>query len=391
MYKMNASKKHLKHSNKKTTKKLHHAKINSLIKPLIFSNPLKDQILFHNMAITPPEYISICQKLFESKNGKKYRAMSNAILHDAIKHSENIILYMNFKSHNILDDSKREKLYDMIKLHNPNIICLSEALLPTSIDNNKNLKEKHSAMIVDIKSLTDDTISQPYEACKKFTEKKMAEYNGIKSIKNKWQNFFLEHGYNYIVFANPTECPWGSNWGNCIITKTRPLDAYVLQMGSYGKEAFEVPESRSAVCIKINESNHEYICSTQLDNNNSNARIHQVKELIQFIKKLKSKSKSKIKNVTLLGDLNAINIKSYTKTELKILGLLNLDKKPLQTDAIDILNKSNILGKRPINTGQTYEGFAQKCITHVYSTKYKHNIMIFTDATDFDHQPIFIW
>ena len=32
-----------------------------------------------------------------------------------------------------------------------------------------------------------------------------------------------------------------------------------------------------------------------------------------------------------------------------------------------------------------------KCVTHVYSTKYKNNVMILTDATDPDHQPIFIW
>lgn len=58
---------------------------------------------------------------------------------------------------------------------------------------------------------------------------------------------------------------------------------------------------------------------------------------------------------------------------------------------IDIINKSKIFGDKPLNTGQKYESLFQKCVTHVYSNKLKNTEMIFTDATDFDHQPIFIW
>ena len=99
-----------------------------------------------------------------------------------------------------------------------------------------------------------------------------------------------------------------------------------------------------------------------------------------------------IKNkITLMGDFNAINRDSYTKEELQILRELNINKNELPFDSIDMINKSNILGKKPINTEQKYESLFQKCVTHVYSSKYKNNVMILTDATDMDHQPLFIW
>jgi hypothetical protein len=305
--------------------------------------------------------------------------ITSSIVKKHSKISKNLILYMNFKSHNILEDNRRSKLYSIIKTYKPNIICLSEALLPISIYNNKKSYGTHKASIVEINDILDDNILQPYKASKKFSEKKMSDYNGIKSVRDKWRSFFSKNGYKYIVFANPYECPWGENWGNCIITKEKPLDAYVLQMGSYGKESFDEPESRSAVAIKMN---NEFICSTHLENNNDKCRIKQAKELIKFIKKFR--------NVTLVGDLNSVNLKSYTKEELKILELLNVKSKKVPNEVINIINKSNIFGK-PINSGQKYESLYQKCVTHVYSKMYKHSVMIFTDATDFDHQPIFIY
>ena len=57
-------------------------------------------------------------------------------------------------------------------------------------------------------------------------------------------------------------------------------------MDSYGKKAFDVPESRSMVIIK---KNNEYICTTHLDNNNEKSRIGQTKEIINYIKNLKLK------------------------------------------------------------------------------------------------------
>ena len=90
---------------------------------------------------------------------------------------------------------------------------------------------------------------------------------------------------------------------------------------------------------------------------------------------LKGVKKLKHKKITLVGDLNAINKDSYTKSELTILKNYNIDKKPVPTDAIDLINKSKLLGK-PLNTGQKFESLYQKCVTHVYTNNYKNYMLI---------------
>ena len=153
-------------------------------------------------------------------------------------------------------------------------------------------------------------------------------------------------------------------------------------MGSYGKKSFDAPESRCLVSIELD---NECFCTTHLENHIEGSRIKQANEIVKFIKKMN------MKHHTLIGDLNAVNEASYTKPELKILKELNFGKKDVPTDVIDIFNKSGLIGKNPVNTGQKYESLFQKCVSHAYSTKYKNSCMIFTDVTDFDHQPIVIW
>lgn len=343
----------------------------------------RNYILNNNNVNIKLNYNELGNIFYNSPPAKYYQQLSNSLVKNNTKDDNNLILYMNFKSHNILDKSNRTKLYNIITENNPNIICLSEALLPISIENNKEINSKN-IKLTNINDIKNDTIISAYEGAPKFIQKKK-ETTGILKDKKIWKKFFIENGYNYILFANPTECPWGTNWGNCIITKTKPDKYDILQMGSYGKTAFDVPESRNMVVVKIGK---EYICTTHLDNNNTNSRINQTKEILKYIKKLKLKNNEKI---TLTGDLNSINIDSYSLEELKILKALNINKQDLEFDSVDMINKSNLLGKRPINTGQKYESLFQKCVSHVYSTKYKNNVMLLTDATDLDHQPVFIW
>ena len=354
------------------------------LEPYIFKNIFKNYILNNKNTQIKLDFNELCKIFYNSSEAKYYQQLSTSLLKNNINNDENLLLYMNFKSHNILNKTSREKLYYNIKEYNPNIICLSEALLPISLINNKS-RNNNNIKITNLNSIKDDTIISPYKGAKQF-EKKKKDTVGILKDKNIWKKFFIDNGYNYILFANPTECPWGHNWGNCIITKTKPDFYDVLQMKSYGKTAFEEPESRNMVVIKMG---NEYICTTHLDNNNVISRTNQTKEIIKYIKNIK---KMGIKNkITLMGDFNAINRDSYTKEELQILRELNINKNELPFDSIDMINKSNILGKKPINTGQKYESLFQKCVTHVYSSKYKNNVMILTDATDMDHQPLFIW
>tara|TARA_Y100000741_G_scaffold335420_1_gene293369 strand:+ start:4372 stop:5466 length:1095 start_codon:yes stop_codon:yes gene_type:complete len=352
------------------------------LEPYIFNNMFSDYILKNKKLEIKLNFNELGSIFYNSIEAQYYNNLSNSLILNNTNPEENLILYMNFKSHNILDNTKREKLYSIIDKYNPNIICLSEALLPISIHNNK-LKDK-KIKLVNINNIEDDTIISAYKGAPKFVEKKKNSGAKLKE-KNIWKSFFIEKGYKYILFSNPTECPWGTNWGNCIITKFKPDMFDVLQLGSYGKTAFDVPESRSMVIIKIN---NEYICTTHLDNNNEKSRIGQTKEIIKYIKNLKLK---KNEYITLVGDLNAINKNTYSKEELNILKEININKEDVPVDAVNLLDKSKLLGPKPINTGQKYESLYQKCVTHVYSTKYKNNVMILTDATDLDHQPIFIW
>lgn len=314
---------------------------------------------------------------------KYYNSLSISLIKNNRDPTKNLILYMNFKSHNICIKENRNKMYSIIAKYQPNIICLSEALVPINIENNKKRGHKN-IVITEIENLKDDTIITPFKGSSEYQEWKLKKQNLVKQ-KNIWKKFFSENGYRYIVFANPTECPWGENWGNCIITKERPDSVDVLQMKPYGKSMFGSLESRNMIVIK---KNNEYICTTHLDNNRIMSRVGQTKEIINYIKKLKLK---KQENITLTGDFNSINRETYTSEELKILKEINLDKEKLPFDSIDLFNKSKLMGKRPINTGQKYESLYQKCVSHVYSTKYKNNVMVLTDATDLDHQPLFVW
>lgn len=359
-----------------------------LIKPPIFNYPFKDLIKNNEITFTPAQYNMICNNLYNSENGILYRWLSNNIISNLRFKNilPKLILYMNFKSHYILKEEKRGKLYEIIKSNKPDVICLSEALLPININNNKD-PHNNSINITQISKINDDIIKQPYMACQEFKEKKNKEYidtDGIAQIKGIWKDFFISEGYNYIIFANPSQCPYGQNWGNCIITKKKPEKGYVLQMGSYEKKSFGVPESRSMVGIKLD---NEYIFSTHLDvTPNIDAREKQTKEIINFLKINKlSYNKSYI---TLLGDLNALNSKSYNTEELDILKKLNLGQ-VLSFDAVDLLN--DYFDNIPINTGQKYECLFQKCVSHAYSNKYSNSLMLFTDSTDFDHQPLLIY
>ena len=90
----------------------------------------------------------------------EYRKLSKTL----VKSQKKLILYMNFKSHNILDTTKRNQLFNIIKNYKPDIICLSEALLPISINNNKKKFGTYMADIVQIDTIVNDIITQPYKS-----------------------------------------------------------------------------------------------------------------------------------------------------------------------------------------------------------------------------------
>ena len=156
------------------------------------------------------------------------------------------LLFMNFKSFEILNKDHREKFFKIITETSPDIICLTEALVPTKFTEYN---------ITDLNDyLTDDRIEHPMSDSKtKFAEFKRMLYktektnrkyteeddpdidideNGNVILNNVWTNFFVNKGYNSIIFGNPTDCPYGKNWGNCIISKRKPTSCNIIQLDS---------------------------------------------------------------------------------------------------------------------------------------------------------------
>jgi hypothetical protein len=388
------------------------------------------------------EYKRMCKNLFQSDEGKYYR-IENIVTRMGTPSEK--LLFMNFKSHNIFIPESRKKLFDIIAITKPKYICLTEALVPISIADKANKyakiqskmrldepdmlkkeslesiieaqlqsevleeqipemesydiaedeKDTNTIAIVDIayihnlQSPSEDIVQQPYKAYKTFTEKKKT----VASLDNTWIETFKGLGYNYVIFANPRRCPYGKNWGNCIISQDKPISAKVVQMTPIKKHspsalaAQDDPETRCMIHVEFKKDN---ILCTHFEDTDQSKRIAQTAQVINYIN---NSVYSTRKGITLVGDLNAINSMSYEQNEINLLNKLTKDKNDVPTDAVNSLTSffnasSNQV--QLINNGQKYESLYQKCVSHAYSNMYKKSLMIFTDATDFDHQPLLL-
>jgi hypothetical protein len=332
------------------------------------------------------------------------------------------LLFMNFKSHNIFSTKNRTSLFEIIEKTKPEYICFTEALVPNAIalkvqeENNKHGYGTYDAIIHRLSDYSDkDTVTQPNNAYEKFKKNKQDGHRkekenqtelgiGIdiddsfnKTLTGQWIKKFIDMEYEYIIFGNPINCPYGINWGNCIITKQEPTSAKILQMQPkiYNDDvSFQAnngeTESRCMIHIVMTKEGKEHnILCTHLEDKQSDIRVKQTSEIEQYIHSNSLDSSDTIK--TLVGDLNAIYKGSYNATELQLLNKLNRlnVEEDAPIDAVETLN--TLLGTDLlINKGQKYESLFQKCVSHAYSNFYKKSLMIFTDATEFDHQPLLL-
>jgi hypothetical protein len=330
------------------------------------------------------------------------------------------LLFMNFKSHNIFSTKNRESLFKIITKTQPEYICLTEALVPNVIADKVHEANKmygtYDAIIHNLSDYLDnDKVTQPYKAYEKFNIKKRQDHtrdkqkqtelgrgididdNSNKTLTDEWIKKFIEMGYLYIIFGNPINCPYGINWGNCIITKQEPTSAKILQMQpkTYNDDKFfaadkDEKESRCMIHIVMTKEGKEHnILCTHLEDKEVDIRVTQTSEIENYIRSNSLNSSDTIK--TLVGDLNAIYRGSYNETEIMLLNKLNRlnGGGDIPCDAVDTLN--TLLGEALlINQGQKYESLFQKCVSHAYSNFYTKSLMIFTDATEFDHQPLLL-
>jgi hypothetical protein len=396
-------------------------------------------------------YIELCSKLFNDTTYYKIEKIHDRIYPIECKITnetdKNRLLFINFKSSEILNKDHREKFFKIITETSPDYICLTEALVPsyfvkpiTPLDTKdkgtSNTKHKNVHFTLDkfIKDIVEHPMKDGFQnmpdgsehSMKKsytlFAETKKKAYNNLESdqrkliqydedviidkdgnvtLNNVWINFFVNNGYNYLSFGNPSFCPYGENWGNCIISKKEPITSNIFQMESIKihnnpnsnlvkKELvfLGTPESRCMVHITMDEygEQHHIIC-THLEDSETLVRENQVDEIIKYISDKHLQGK-----ITLVGDLNAINSSAYTKSELMLLNKLSITG-TLPTDAVKKFNtffEDFYPEVTLINRKQKYESAFQKCVSHGYSNTYTDSLLIFTDATTFDHQPLLL-
>lgn len=95
----------------------------------------------------------------------------------------------------------------------------------------------------------ENRIEQPYKACSAFTERKLGHYGGSpKVMQGGWFEEFIKLGFRWVVFLSPTHCPYGANWGNCLVMKHKPDEVRCghLERLQY-KKVWDAEESRCYV------------------------------------------------------------------------------------------------------------------------------------------------
>ena len=274
--------------------------------------------------------------------------------------------------------------------------------------------QNHRSSTSELVEGSDNRVEQPYMACSAFEERKLGHYGGApKIMQGGWFEEFIHLGFEWVVFLSPTHCPYGANWGNCMVMKRKPDEVRCGHLArAQFKQVWDAQESRCYVGARY--GNHITVSAHLDDMPAGEVRTDQAIELgeecikwlleedggnagegreaaeeVERVAAAAAQGKvASCRHVTLVGDLNAINPGTYDEGERVILDCHNRGV-PCPTDAVEALNEA--LGALPLNTGQKFECRFNKCVTHAYSMRYTHYIDLLTDATDFDHQPLALY
>ena len=128
--KTNKTRKTMKNNKTRKTSKTRKIAIKSpYLEPYIFYPMFKKYILEHRDKVLKLDFNELGRIFYDSPQAKYYNSLARSLIKSNTSPDSNLILYMNFKSHNILFKEKREKLYSIISEFQPNIICLFQILL----------------------------------------------------------------------------------------------------------------------------------------------------------------------------------------------------------------------------------------------------------------------
>ena len=209
---------------------------------------------------------------------------------------------------------------------------------------------------MNLEELDDDTVMQPFPRgdpnCAGFAKFKRNKNiatqhkagdghstfleDGTQVMTGVWKNVFVNTlGYKFAVFGNPTDCPWGENWGNLILLKERPTNAYVEQLQSvkdkshfFTKDYGKADENRCAVVIELDDGT--VFISTHLEDKNQAVRMEQTLQILALI----NDERWAGRRVVLVGDLNEIWLDAYGEVAQRVLQSVNFGAAPLPTEAL---------------------------------------------------------
>lgn len=88
-----------------------------------------------------------------------------------------------------------------------------------------------------------------------FAKRKLGHYGGEpKVMRGGWFEGFIQLGFEWVVFLSPTHCPYGANWGNCIVMKHKPDEVRCGHLKGEGcvqfKQVWDAQESRCYVGVR---------------------------------------------------------------------------------------------------------------------------------------------
>ena len=160
------------------------------------------------------------------------------------------------------------------------------------------------------------------------------------------------------------------------------------------KNVFTYNESRCGIAVSI--EGHMIATTHAEDKNKPLSAELRENHAGQFATTVKAFAhKWKCKSTTVVGDMNSVNLNSYSPTQRELM-LQALNNSPdhatnklsaVPSEAADIYRTA--FGNE-VNFAQQGESNFQKCVTLAYSDRFTRPLPFLTDATGFDHQPLLI-
>ena len=289
--------------------------------------------------------------------------------------SQTKVAYLNFKSHFVFDVHRRDSLKRLLgRIDGLRFLCMSEALVPDALV----AAEASGSLGGDFDfDQTKAVVRQPHSrggdgpdldrGSRAFWEMKTAK-GGVRLETIDWMP-----GWNALAFGNPYFCPYGSNWGNAVLSKASPSSAPVVhhlfphasdedvlaELRAFNQTLNDPEGDEGAAKARLSPAAKEalsairqhgggmqgrclesrcmlgfgipgfVIFSTHLEDRDADVRREQLGVALAIIDEVRAEGAG----VLLLGDLNMLHLGAYTAEERRRLRALAPDGRLPELDA----------------------------------------------------------